>query len=153
MRLGKKRFLSFPPGSPEIISPAELQTKTDFLDWLAQVSERIRPYSAAAFGIALTSVAAATLLRFAGGWASTDLRFAIYLPAVLATGLLAGTSAAIGAAIASILIIFWAFMPPYFEFKWPSERGQINFLSPSTLPIYARLFCKDCDEANLIIDC
>ncbi len=142
----RKRTLPFvPPSSPQIISPAELQTKTDFLDWLAQVSGRIRPYSAAAFGIALTSVAAATLMRFAGGWVSTDLRFAIYLPAILATGLLAGTPAAIGAAIASILIILWAFMPPYFEFKWLSEIQQINILLdaiPFFITVYFAHLCR-----------
>ena len=74
------RFISFnkerqkasalvPASNPQIISPAEKERKTDFLDWLAGVSDRIRPYSGAAFGIALASVAAATLLRFAGGWA------------------------------------------------------------------------------------
>jgi two-component sensor histidine kinase len=84
-------------------------------------------------------------LRFAGGWASTDLRFAIYLPAVLATGLLAGTPAAIGAVIASILIILWAFMPPYFEFKWPSETGQINILLnaiPYFITVYFAHLCR-----------
>jgi hypothetical protein len=92
----RKKALPFiPPSSLQIISPAEQQSKTDFLDWITQASDRIRPYSAAAFSIALTGVAAATLLRFAGGWASTDLRFAIYLPAILATGLLAGAPATI----------------------------------------------------------
>jgi two-component sensor histidine kinase len=131
--------------NPQIISPAEKERKTDFLDWLAGVSDRIRPYSGAAFGIALASVAAATLLRFAGGWASTDLRFAIYLPAILATGLLAGVPAAVGAGIASILITFWAFMPPYFEFKWPSEGEQINLLLnaiPYFITVYFAYLCR-----------
>jgi len=142
----REKTLPFVPASNlQIISPAEEESKTDFLDWLAQVSERIRPYSAAAFGIAVTSVAVATLLRFAGGWAHTDLRFAIYLPAILATGMLAGAPAAIGAAIASILIIFWAFMPPYFEFKWPSEIGQMNILLnaiPYFITVYFAHLCR-----------
>jgi two-component sensor histidine kinase len=128
----------------QTISPAQ-QDKTDLLDWLASISDRIGPYSATAFGIALASVAAATLLRFAGGWASTDLRFAIYLPAILATGLLAGIPAAVGAGIASILIIFWAFMPPYFEFKWPSEGEQINLLLnaiPYFITVYFAHLCR-----------
>jgi hypothetical protein len=143
----RKKALPFipSPGSPQIIASAEQDNKTDFLDRLIQVSERIRPYSAAAFGIALTSVAAATLLRFAGGWASTDLRFAIYLPAILVTGLLAGAPAAIGAAIASVLIIFWAFMPPYFEWKWPSEIEQMNVLlnaAPYFITVYLAYLCR-----------
>jgi two-component sensor histidine kinase len=130
------RFISFNKSRekaiisvPAVQSPsAGPERKTDFVDWVASISERIQPYSIAAFGIAATSVAIATLLRFAGGWASADLRFAIYLPAILATGLLAGVPAALGAAVASILIIAWAFMPPYFELKWLSETEQVNIV-------------------------
>jgi two-component sensor histidine kinase len=141
----KKAFPFIPVSNLQIISPAEKEDKADLLDWLAQVSERIRPYSAGALGIALASVAVATLLRFAGGWATTDLRFAIYLPAILATGLLAGAPAAIGAAIISILIIYWAFMPPHFEFKWPSETGQMNILLnaiPCFITVYFAYLCR-----------
>ena len=141
----QKTFPSIPANDRHTLPPAETQTKPDVLDWLARISERIRPYSAAAFGIALAAVILATLLRFAGGWASTDLRFAIYLPAILATGLLAGLPAALGATIASILIIFWAFMPPYFEFKWPSEVEQINILLnaiPYFITIYFAQLCR-----------
>lgn len=141
----QKAILALPADNLQIISSAAQDHKTDLLDWLAGASDRIRPYSASAFGIALTSVAAATLFRFAGGWASTDLRFAIYLPAILATGLLAGVPAAVGAAIVSIVIIFWAFMPPYFEFKWPSEGEQINLLLnavPYFMTVYLAYLCR-----------
>jgi two-component sensor histidine kinase len=142
----RKRTLPFIPASSlQIVSSAEPEGKADLLDRLAQVSDRIRPYSAAAFGIALASVAVASLLRFTGGWASTDLRFAIYLPAILATGLLAGAPAAIGAAITSIFIIYWAFMPPHFEFKWPSETGQMNILLnaiPYFITVYFAYLCR-----------
>jgi two-component sensor histidine kinase len=136
---------SVPATKLQTLPLTEQQNKPDVLDWLARVSERIRPYSAAAFGIAFAAVAVATLLRFAAGWASTDLRFAIYLPALLATGLLAGTLAAICAAIASFLIIFWAFMPPHFEFKWLSETGQINILLdaiPFFITVYFAHLCR-----------
>ncbi len=130
------RFISFSKSKEKAIAPVvavrppfvEPQGKTDFLDWVADVSERIRPYSVAAFGIGAASVAVAALLRFIGGWASSDLRFAIYLPAILATGLLAGVPAALGVGIASILIIAWAFVPPYFEFKWLSDCNRCRFL-------------------------
>jgi hypothetical protein len=138
-------FPSISADNSQILLPAEQQNKPDALDWLARVSERIRPYSTAAFAIAFAAVAAATLLRFAGGWASTDLRFAIYVPAILATGLLAGIPAAIGATIASVLVTFWAFMPPYFEFKWPSEVEQINILLnaiPYFIAVYFAHLCR-----------
>ena len=126
-------------------SPVAPERKADFLDWVTGVSERIRPYSAAAFGIAAASVAIATLLRFVGGWASSDLRFAIYLPAILATGLLAGVQAALGVAVASIPIIAWAFMPPYFELKWLSESEQINVFFnavPYLITVYSVYLCR-----------
>ena len=138
-------FPSIPANNPQTLPPAEQRNKPDVLDWFARISERIRPYSAAAFGIAFAAVAVATLLRFGGGWASTDLRFAIYVPAILATGLLAGIPAAIGATIASVLITFWAFMPPFFEFKWPSEVEQINILLnaiPYFITVYFAHLCR-----------
>jgi two-component sensor histidine kinase len=141
----QEAILPIPANNLQNISSAAQEQKTDLLDWLASASGRIRPYSASAFGIALASVAAATLFRFAGGWASTDLRFAIYLPAILATGLLAGVPAAVGAAIVSTFIIFWAFMPPYFEFKWPSEGEQINLLLnaiPYLITVYLAYLCQ-----------
>src|SRR5215469_9649200 len=125
--------------------PVGPERKTDVLDWLAGISERIRPYSAAALTIAVASVIVATLLRFVGGWAASDLRFAIYLPAILATGLLADVPAAVGAAIASILIIFWTFMPPFFEFKWASDAQQINILLnaiPYFITVYFAHLCR-----------
>src|SRR5262249_3958269 len=74
-------------------------------------------------------VAVATLLRLLGVWAFSHApSFAIYFPAILGTGLLAGVPAALGAAIASILIIAWAFMPPYFEFQVAQRIDQINIL-------------------------
>ena len=147
------RFISFNKNREKAItpvptvqsSPVAPEQKADFLDWVTGVSERIRPYSAAAFGIAAASVAIATLLRFVGGWASSDLRFAIYLPAILATGLLAGVQAALGVAVASIPIIAWAFMPPYFELKWLSESEQINVFFnavPYLITVYSVYLCR-----------
>jgi two-component sensor histidine kinase len=71
------------------------------------------------------------------------LRFAIYLPAILVTGLLAGVPAAIGTAVASIIIIFWAFMPPYFAFKWPSETEQMNIIL-NAIPYFITVFFAYC---------
>jgi len=133
------------PAVHRLSLPVKPDRKTDLLDWLAGASERIRPYSAAALGIAVGSVVIATSLRFVGGWASSDLRFAVYLPAILATGLLAGVPAALGVAIASILIIAWAFMPPYFELKWPSEADQINIFFnavPYLLTVFFAYLCR-----------
>ncbi len=91
--------------------------KRDYLDRLADLSYRIQPFSAAALGIGIVCLAVVAALRFAIGWSGTDLRYAVFLPAMLATGLLAGAPAAIGVLSASIFIIVWAFIPPYFALK------------------------------------
>jgi two-component sensor histidine kinase len=91
--------------------------KADYLDRLAAFSERIPALSLAAFSIGLASFGLATAVRFAAGWSFSDLRYVTYLPAILATGLLAGVPAAIAVMVASILIVAWAFIPPYFAFK------------------------------------
>jgi K+-sensing histidine kinase KdpD len=98
--------------------------KADFLDQLARISERVAPYSGAAVGIAVASLAIATPLRAAAGWADSDLGFALFIPAILAAGLLAGVPAATGVALASVLIVEWTFIPPYFQFKWGLTHGD-----------------------------
>ena len=142
----EKASRSIPPPSRQSLWSAEQQSDPDFLDWLARVSERIRPYSLAALGIALTTVAVATLLRFLGVWAFSHApQFAIYFPAILAAGLLAGVPAALGVAIASILIIAWAFMPPYFEFQVAQRIDQINILFNAgayLLTVYFAYLCR-----------
>lgn len=92
--------------------------KPDYLERLAAFSARIPSLSPAAFGIALATLGVATAFRFVAGWSFSDLRYVTYLPAILATGLLAGVPAAIAVMIASIVIVAWAFIPPYFAFKW-----------------------------------
>jgi two-component sensor histidine kinase len=103
---------------PGVASSIPLQDrKPDHLERLAAFSESISSLSPAAFGIGLTTLIVATALRFVAGWSFTDLGYVTYLPAILATGLLAGVPAALAIMIASILIVVWAFMPPYFTFK------------------------------------
>lgn len=89
----------------------------DYLDRLAAFSGRIPSLSVAAFNIGLASFVLATAVRFAAGWSFSDLRYVTYLPAILATGLLAGVPAALAVMIAGILTVMWAFIPPYFAIK------------------------------------
>lgn len=134
-----------PAANRQTTSPGQPNNKVDLLDWLASVSDRVRPYSPTAFAIALASVAASTLLRSAGGWTSGDLHFAVYLPGILATGLLAGVPAAMAATIASALVVFWAFMPPYFAFKWPNEDEQLNIffnVVPGLITVLFAYLCR-----------
>ena len=100
-------------------------------DRLARIAASINPYSWSAALIGLACLASATLFRFVAGWASSDLRFSIYLPAILATGLLAGAPAAIAVGIASILIVIWAFIPPILNSNGSTPvNNSICFLMP-----------------------
>jgi two-component sensor histidine kinase len=61
----------------------------------------------------------------------------------LATGLLAGVPAAIGAACASLLIIVWAFMPPYFQFKGLTPAEQLNVFF-NAVPYFITVYFAHC---------
>ena len=64
------------------------------------------------------------------------MRYAIFLPAILATSLLAGVPAAIGVMIASLVTVAWAFTPPYFAFK--------SMSSPELATVFWSLFSGLC---------
>ena len=118
--------------------------KTDFLDRLARISDRIPSYSGAALGIAIASLAIATALRAVGGWADANLGFAMFLPAILATGLLAGVPAATGVTLASVLIVEWTFIPPYFQFKWGLTRGDQMGILWYVVSCIFTIYCAHC---------
>jgi len=46
-----------------------------------------------------------------------SLYFATFLPAILLTALLAGVPAAAFSTLTSVVIVWWAFIPPAFEFS------------------------------------
>ena len=103
---------------------------------LGHAQVQTKPLSAAALGVGVTCLGIATALRFAVGWSESDLRYAIFLPAILATGLLAGAPAAIGVMIASLVTVAWAFMLPYFAFK--------SLSSPELATVFWSLFSSLC---------
>jgi len=116
----------------------------DYLDRLANLSYRVQPLSAAALGIGIACLAVATGLRFAVGWSESDLRYAIFLPAILATGLLAGVPVATGVMLASIFIVGWAFMPPYFAFKSLTSPELATALWSQFSGLCTILFAQGC---------
>src|SRR5262249_49413081 len=96
-------FPSIPANNPQTLLPAEQHKTRVALVWLPRERGRIRLFSVAALVFALAAVALVSFLGLAGGGAWRFLRFAISLPAILATGLLAGIPAALRATIASVL--------------------------------------------------
>jgi two-component sensor histidine kinase len=86
--------------------------------------ERIRPYSWTALFIVIVCLAAAWLLRVIISDLGLNALFPTFYPAVLLTALVAGTPAGIATIIGAILIAWWAFIPPLYEFG-PLTGDQI----------------------------
>jgi hypothetical protein len=81
---------------------------------------------------------AATLQEIIASFGTTPY-FAGFVPAILVAGLLGGAPAGTFAAALSIPIVWWAFMPPHFEFN-PLTKADYDrfamFLLWSSLAVY-----------------
>jgi K+-sensing histidine kinase KdpD len=78
---------------------------------------RVQPWSAGALALGLSAVffaAAVQALLFHFG---IELYFATFLPAVFFAGFLAGVPAAALVVVVTVPLVWWAFIPPYFEFN------------------------------------
>jgi two-component sensor histidine kinase len=78
--------------------------------------------------IACASVILAFMFRAGGLWIGSDLRFAVYLPAVLIIALLSGTSLAIGATIVVILVDWWIFFFPNHHSDMLNQRELLTLI-------------------------
>ena len=107
---------------------------------------KLKPWSPAAFMVALSVLGAAVALRVLLDCLGATFYFATFLPAVLLASLLAGVPAGACAAVLAIPIVWWAFMPPEFEFA-PLTLADYNsftlFLLGSTLLIWFAQLCRE----------
>jgi K+-sensing histidine kinase KdpD len=87
-----------------------MHTHTDYL-------LRLRPWSLPAFGAALIAVLFAATMQEILLSFGTTLYFVAFVPAILVVSLLGGAPAGTFAALLTIPIVWWAFMPPHFEFN------------------------------------
>jgi K+-sensing histidine kinase KdpD len=115
--------------------------------WTGHHLLRLKPWSFAAFLVALSVLIVASALRVLFDCLGATFYFATFLPAVLLASLFAGVPAGTCAALLTIPIVWWIFMPPPFEFS-PLTLADYNnfamFLLASTLVIW---FAKLCREA------
>ena len=99
----------------------------------------LKPWSLSAFVVALLAVVVAATTQEALTLLGATLHFAAFLPAILAASLLAGVPAGAFAATLTIPIVWWAFIPPHFEFN-PLTAADYNsfflFLLLSSLEIW-----------------
>ena len=87
-----------------------MRARTDYL-------LKLRPWSLSAFGAAFMAVMfAATMQEFIASFGTTPY-FAGFVPTILVASLLGGAPAGTFAALITIPIVWWAFMPPHFEFN------------------------------------
>ncbi|WP_349629573.1 DUF4118 domain-containing protein [Bradyrhizobium guangdongense] len=78
---------------------------------------RLQPWSWRAFAFAALVVAMSAIVQGVCVLLGADLHFAAFLPGVFIVGILAGAPAAVFAILLSIPLVWWAFMPPFFEFS------------------------------------
>jgi len=107
---------------------------------------KLKPWSPAAFMVALFVLCAAAVLRVLLDRLGVTFYFATFFPAVLLVSLLAGVPAGACAAILAIPIVWWTFLPPAFEFS-PLTLADYHsftlFLLGSTLLIWFAQLCRE----------
>ena len=84
---------------------------------MRKVILRVRPWSPSAFLAAVLAIVLAATIQEMFSVFGAKLYFAAFFPAILVASLLAGAPSGIFATLLAIPIVWWAFMPPYFEFQ------------------------------------
>ncbi|MBR0781765.1 DUF4118 domain-containing protein [Bradyrhizobium iriomotense] len=77
---------------------------------------RVRPWSWQAFLLGLVIVAVSALLQGICVALGAKLYFAAFVPSLFVLALVAGVPAATFAALLTVPLVWWAFIPPFFEF-------------------------------------
>lgn len=90
---------------------------------------RVRPWSWQAFLLGFVVVAVSAAIQGACVALGAKLYFAAFLPSLFVLGVVAGAPAAVFAALLTIPVVWWAFIPPFFEFTALSSANadSINF--------------------------
>ncbi|MFO1110087.1 MAG: DUF4118 domain-containing protein [Bradyrhizobium sp.] len=78
---------------------------------------RVRPWSPSAFLAALVAIVLAATIQEMFIVFGAKLYFAAFFPAILLASLLAGAPAGIFATLLTVPIVWWAFIPPHFQFQ------------------------------------
>jgi hypothetical protein len=107
---------------------------------------RIKPWSCRSFAMALLLVSTSCALQTLAEIIGVHLEFAAFLPAVFVAGFLGGKPAGAFAAILALPLVWWAFLPPAFEFSRLTADGydaiKLFFLG-SVLLVYCSDLCRD----------
>jgi len=89
---------------------------------------RVRPWSWQAFLLGLVVVGVSAALQGVCVALGAKLYFAAFLPSLFVLGFVAGAPAAVFAALLTIPLVWWAFIPPFFEFA-PLSRANADSIN------------------------
>lgn len=78
---------------------------------------RLRPWSWQAFLVGFAVLAASAAVQGICVALGAKLYFATFLPSIFVVGLVAGAPAAAFVALLTVPLVWWAFMPPFFQFN------------------------------------
>ncbi len=106
---------------------------------------RLNPWSLPAIFVALAGLALAVALRIVLASFGLPLYFGTFFPVILATTLIAGVPAGVFTALSAVVIVWWAFIPPVFEFS-PLGHDDIDrfqlFLLAVSVVIWFSHLCR-----------
>jgi K+-sensing histidine kinase KdpD len=98
---------------------------------------RLNPWSPQALMVALICVVMAVASRIVLASFGVHLYFAPFFPAIVLASLIAGVPAGIFTALSAVIVVWWAFIPPAFEFSpldaQDIDRFRLFLLSVSVL--------------------
>jgi hypothetical protein len=106
---------------------------------------RLNPWSLRAWLVASIGIAMAVAIRAVLASFGVELDFAPFVPAILMTSLIAGVPAGGFTALSAVIIVWWAYIPPAFEFG-PLEASDVDriqlFLLAISVLIWFSHLCR-----------
>ena len=118
---------------------------------MRKVILRVRPWSPSAFLAALIAIVLAATIQEMFAVFGAKLYFASFYPAILVASLLAGAPAGIFATLLTIPVVWWAFMPPHFEFNPLTADDYDSFATFVLVSSLVICFSHLCREARVLM--
>jgi len=104
---------------------------------------RLNPWSLRALLVAVVGLLVAVAMRMVLASLGMPLYFCTFFPIILATSLIAGAPAGAFTALSAVVIVWWGFIPPVFQFspldKDDIDRFQLFLLAVSVLIWFSHL--------------
>ena len=118
---------------------------------MRKVILRTRPWSPSAFFAALIAIVLAATIQEMFTVFGAKLYFAAFFPAILVASILAGAPSGIFATALTIPIVWWAFMPPHFEFNPLTSADYDSFATFVLISALVICFSHLCREARVLM--